>query len=170
MWCARVVRIWSNHWCWRCFGDIVFLIHLLYIFCISKRWRFSIRIISLLEIGLHLKCQLAASGRRRWWFGLSWCIMKPPVIVVAVDDSADVEAASNSFIMLGRMRGRLKMPGLQALSAVWSLTFVRHDRPVANSTLNRHCSASLQPFRTIEVWFYICYEGWRIQICDIYLR
>jgi len=25
----------------------------------------------------------------------------------------------------------------QALSAVWSLTFVRHDRLVANSTLNR---------------------------------
>lgn len=80
-------------------------------------------------------------------------LMKPPVIVVAVDDSADVEAASNSFIMLGRMCGRLKMPGLQALSAVWSLTFVRHDRQVANSTLNRHYhAASLQPFRTINVW------------------
>jgi hypothetical protein len=57
--------------------------------------------------------------------------MKPPVIVVAVDDSAHVEAGSNSFIMLGRMCGRLKMPGLHALSAVWSLTFVRHDRQVA---------------------------------------
>jgi hypothetical protein len=131
----------------------------LYIFCISKRWGFSIRIISLLEIGLHLKCQLAASGRRRWWFGLS-CLMKPPVIVVAVDDSADVEAASNSFIMLGRMCGRLKMPGLQALSAVWSLTFVRHDRPVAN----------FEPsLVSLEVWFYICYQGCRIQKCCIYL-
>jgi hypothetical protein len=59
--------------------------------------------------------------------------------------------------MLGRMRGRLKMPGLQALSAVWSLTFVRqalsavwsltfvrHDRLVAKQ-LNFEPSLLMQP-------------------------